>query len=393
MAQIELQQVSKRYAEGHPLAVYNVDLEITQGEFCVFVGPSGCGKSTLLRMVAGLESITAGELRIDGRRMNEVEPAQRGVAMVFQSYALYPHMTVHENMAFGLRVNGVANAEVERKVREAAAILQLTPLLERLPKALSGGQRQRVAIGRAIVKQPRVFLFDEPLSNLDAALRSQTRLEIARLHREVGTASMIYVTHDQVEAMTLAQKIVLLHAGDHIAKHGSVAQVGTPMDLYHRPASLFVAEFIGSPRINVLAATLREAQAGRAVVEIEGQPIAVAVDATRLAPGSAVSVAVRPEHVRLATVDAGAGPSAAREGIRSAASAAELRGRVAHVEQLGDSALLYLELAAGSLLTARVEGHASARVGDAVPVSLAADALHLFDAEGRACRRTVALPD
>ncbi len=382
MAQIEFQSVSKRYADGLPLAVNSVSLDIAAGEFCVFVGPSGCGKSTLLRMVAGLEDISAGELRIAGQRMNEVEPARRGVAMVFQSYALYPHMSVFENMAFGLRVNGVADAEVQRKVREAAAILQLSPLLERMPRALSGGQRQRVAIGRAIVKQPRVFLFDEPLSNLDAALRAQTRIEIARLHRELGSASMVYVTHDQVEAMTLAQKIVLLHAGERIASHGSVAQVGTPMDLYHRPASLFVAEFIGSPRINVLPGRLHGHRAGEATVELDGQALALAlaVDATRLAPGSAVSVAVRPEHVRL-----GAGSGGA--------AGATLAGRVSHLEQLGDSALLYLELAGGALLTARVEGHASARVGEVVPVSLAAPDLHLFDAEGQACRRCVALPD
>jgi multiple sugar transport system ATP-binding protein len=382
MAQIELQQVSKRYGEGLPLSVKNVDLGITQGEFCVFVGPSGCGKSTLLRMVAGLESITEGELRIEGRRMNEVEPAGRGVAMVFQSYALYPHMTVFENMAFGLRVNGVRSAEVDRKVREAAGILQLTPLLERMPKALSGGQRQRVAIGRAIVKQPRVFLFDEPLSNLDAALRAQTRLEIARLHREVGSASMIYVTHDQVEAMTLAQKIVLLHSGEHIDKHGSVAQVGSPMDLYHRPASLFVAEFIGSPRINVLAGKLRTAEPGQAVVDLAGRKVRAAVDATRLSPGNEVSLAVRPEHVRLAT----AGSMAAEVG------ATALAGKVSYIEQLGDSALVYLDLATGGALTARVEGHADAQVGDAVPISLAAGSLHLFDGDGRACRRVVDLP-
>lgn len=380
MAQIDLQHVSKRYTPALPLAIKGVDLHIAQGEFCVFVGPSGCGKSTLLRMVAGLEDITEGELRINGQRMNETPAAQRGVAMVFQSYALYPHMTVFENMAFGLQVQGLKAAEVDRKVRAAAEVLQLTPLLQRMPRALSGGQRQRVAIGRAIVKQPQVFLFDEPLSNLDAALRSQTRLEIARLHREVGSASMIYVTHDQVEAMTLAQKIVLLHAGDRIASHGSVAQVGTPMDLYHRPASRFVAEFIGSPRINVLSGVLRTAGAETAQVDVAGQLLSAAVDARSLNAGAAVSVAVRPEHVVL-------GDASPTE-----PGAVALQARVEHVERLGDSSLLYLSLAAGGTLTARVEGHADATVGETLTVSLRPAALHLFDSDGLACRRTVKLP-
>jgi multiple sugar transport system ATP-binding protein len=371
MAQIEFRQVSKRYAPGLPLALNNVNLHIAASEFCVFLGPSGCGKSTLLRTIAGLEDITDGELLIDGVRMNDVAPARRGAAMVFQSYALYPHMTVYDNMAFGLQVNG--DVDVDRKVREAAAVLQLTELLDRKPKALSGGQRQRVAIGRAIVKQPRVFLFDEPLSNLDAALRAQTRIEIARLHREIDSASMVYVTHDQVEAMTLADKIVLLHSGKHIATHGSVAQVGTPMDLYHRPASLFVAEFIGSPRINVLAGTLRSAEAGHAVVDVAGQAVTAAVNATRLPAGSAVNLAVRPEHVRLST-DGG------------------WAGHVAHAERLGDCTLLYVDLVIGKSLTMRMEGHAAHAPGDAVRLAFDAQALHLFDAEGAACERTVSLP-
>ena len=224
-------------------------------------------------MVAGLEEISSGDLSIGGERVNDLPPARRGVAMVFQSYALYPHMTVRENMGFGLKVFGANAAEIDKKVREAAEILQLTPLLDRLPKALSGGQRQRVAIGRAIVKEPRVFLFDEPLSNLDAALRVQTRLEIAKLHHDIGTASMIYVTHDQVEAMTLADKIVLLRAGEDVQTKGSVAQVGTPMDLYHRPNSLFVAEFIGSPKMNVLPAVFLEAHDGRAQISVARAPL------------------------------------------------------------------------------------------------------------------------
>jgi multiple sugar transport system ATP-binding protein len=373
MSQIQFKKINKRFAANLPLTLNNVSLDIAQGEFCVFVGPSGCGKSTLLRMVAGLEDISEGELLIDGQRINDVPPAKRGVAMVFQSYALYPHMTVYENMAFGLQVNGGTATDVDRKVREAATVLQLTPLLDRKPKALSGGQRQRVAIGRAIVKQPRVFLFDEPLSNLDASLRAQTRLEIARLHREVGSASMIYVTHDQVEAMTLADKIVLLHSGERIATHGSVAQVGTPMDLYHRPASLFVAEFIGSPRINVLASTLRSAEASHAVVDLAGQPVTVAVNATHLPAGSAVSLGVRPEHVRLSAETGWA-------------------GRIAHVERLGDCTLLYVDLAIGKMLTVRLEGHAAHTPDDAVHVAFAAEALHLFDADGIACERTASLP-
>ncbi len=373
---IEMQGVGKRYAPGLPLSVKNVDLHVAPGEFCVFVGPSGCGKSTLLRMVAGLETVTEGELRIDGQRVNEVEPARRGVAMVFQSYALYPHMSVYENMAFGLRVNGAAQSEVDRKVREAARILQVEALLDRKPKALSGGQRQRVAIGRAIVKQPKVFLFDEPLSNLDAALRAQTRVEIARLHREVDNASMIYVTHDQVEAMTLADTIVLLHAGELIEQHGSVAQIGSPMTLYHRPASLFVAEFIGSPRINVLPAVLRDAGEGQATVDVVGRAAVACVDARGITPGSNVSLAVRPEHVELGRVD----------------GAAVLEGRVTHLEQLGDSAIVYLSLPGDHALTVRVEGHAQTRVGENVAVSLRPQALHLFDAQGMARGRTVALP-
>jgi len=271
MSRIEFKNICKRYAPHLPMTIHNANLTIEHGEFCVFVGPSGCGKSTLLRMVAGLEDISSGDLLIGGQRVNDLPPAQRGVAMVFQSYALYPHMTVGENMAFGLRVLGSDKAEIDRKVKEAAEILQLTPLLDRLPKALSGGQRQRVAIGRAIVKQPKVFLFDEPLSNLDAALRVQTRLEIAKLHKDMGSASMIYVTHDQVEAMTLANKIVLLHTGALIQERGSVAQVGTPMNLYHRPASLFVAEFIGSPKMNLLQGTLRSADASQASVDVGGR--------------------------------------------------------------------------------------------------------------------------
>jgi multiple sugar transport system ATP-binding protein len=383
MSRIEFHDICKRYSPELPMTIQRANLTIEQGEFCVFVGPSGCGKSTLLRMVAGLEDITSGDLLIDGQRVNPLPPAQRGVSMVFQSYALYPHMTVRENMAFGLRVMGSNKAEIDRKVASAAEVLQLTPLLDRLPKALSGGQRQRVAIGRAIVKQPKVFLFDEPLSNLDAALRVQTRLEIAKLHKDIGSASMIYVTHDQVEAMTLANKIVLLHTGALIQERGSVAQVGTPMDLYHRPASLFVAEFIGSPKMNLFKGRLLSAQAQQALVQLDGfpdQPVAVAVQATDLQAGDTVHVGVRPEHIPLTSSHPGG-------------SGASLPARVQHVERLGDSSLLYVELGSGqALTTVKVEGSATQSTGTTVHLHLQPEQLHLFGPQGLACPRTVSLP-
>jgi len=377
MSKIEFREVCKRYTPQAPLTINNVNLTIERGEFCVFVGPSGCGKSTLLRMVAGLEDISAGHISIDGERVNDLPPARRGVAMVFQSYALYPHMTVRENMGFGLKVLGSNAAEVDKKVRGAAEILQLTHLLDRLPKALSGGQRQRVAIGRAIVKEPRVFLFDEPLSNLDAALRVQTRLEIAKLHHAIGIASMIYVTHDQVEAMTLADKIVLLRAGDDVQTKGSIAQVGSPLTLYHRPASLFVAEFIGSPKMNVLPGLLELAAADRSEVRILGTPFAAAVGSARLATGSTVTVGVRPEDMRLC----------------DAPGANVISGQIEHIEKLGDASLLYVTVGNKiPLLTAKVEGTASQSVGSPVHMYCPPEALHLFDAEGDACRRTPELP-
>ena len=377
MSRIDFKNISKRYAPGLPLTINNANLTIDKGEFCVFVGPSGCGKSTLLRMVAGLEDITAGDLSIGGKRVNDLPPAQRGVAMVFQSYALYPHMTVAENMAFGLRVMGSDKAEIDRKVKKAADILQLGPLMERLPKALSGGQRQRVAIGRAIVKEPDVFLFDEPLSNLDAALRVQTRLEIAKLHHDIGTASMIYVTHDQVEAMTLADKIVLLRAGKGVESDGSVAQFGTPMDLYHRPQNLFVAEFIGSPKMNVLPGKFVRAEADHAVVEVHGEQVKVCVDARAAQAGAAVTVGIRPEHLL-----------AGEEGPGS-----PLHVSLFQMERLGDTSLLYLTVAEGApLVTLRLEGHATQSTGDKVTLRLRPEQCHLFDAQGKAFRRTVELP-
>ena len=377
MSRIDFQNVCKRYAPGLPLTINNANLTIGRGEFCVFVGPSGCGKSTLLRMVAGLEGITSGDLSIGDRRVNDLPPAKRGVAMVFQSYALYPHMTVAENMAFGLQVMGSDKADIARRVAKAAEILQLTPLMDRLPKQLSGGQRQRVAIGRAIVKEPDVFLFDEPLSNLDAALRVQTRLEIAKLHHDIGKASMIYVTHDQVEAMTLADKIVLLRAGKAVQDEGSVAQFGTPMDLYHRPQNLFVAEFIGSPKMNVMPGRLVRAEPDHAVVEVHGEQLKVAVDARGAAAGAAVSVGIRPEHLEHGETGEGS----------------KLHTRLRQMERLGDESLLYLDISPEApLVTLRVEGHATQSSGDPVTLRMRPEHCHLFDAAGKAYPRTVQLP-
>ena len=376
MSRIEFRNVSKRYLNAPLLTINNANLVIEKGEFCVFVGPSGCGKSTLLRMVAGLEGITSGELFIGGERVNDLPPARRGVAMVFQSYALYPHMTVRQNMGFGLKVLGSNAAAIDTKVREAAEVLQLTPLLDRLPKELSGGQRQRVAIGRAIVKQPRVFLFDEPLSNLDAALRVQTRLEIAKLHHDIGSASMIYVTHDQIEAMTLADKIVLLHTGERIAKHGSVAQVGSPLTLYHRPSSLFVAEFIGSPKMNILPGTLQSASAAMAEVKVGHTTLTACVNAQRVVTGGKVKVGCRPEDIRL---------------VRSG-EANTLNMAIQHIEKLGESSLLYVTAEALPLMTVRVEGTTRFSKGEAVSLHLPPEHMHVFDADEQACQRTVELP-
>jgi lactose/L-arabinose transport system ATP-binding protein len=285
MSGVTLNRVVKRY--GAQQVIHGVDLTVEDGEFCVFVGPSGCGKSTLLRMVAGLEETTEGAIRIGTRDVTRIDPAERGVAMVFQTYALYPHMTVAENMGFGLKMTGHPRTEIDRKVKEASRILKLDDYLARKPKALSGGQRQRVAIGRAIVRGPEVFLFDEPLSNLDAELRVEMRVEIARLHREIG-ATMIYVTHDQVEAMTLADKIVVLRAG-------RVEQVGRPLDLYRDPDNRFVAGFIGSPSMNFVAGTVE--QGAIQAPGLSDRPLASG--AVLPANGSRVTVGLRPQHLTL----------------------------------------------------------------------------------------------
>jgi multiple sugar transport system ATP-binding protein len=368
MANLQIQGLRKSFGDVHVLQ--GIDLQIDDGEFVVFVGPSGCGKSTLLRCIAGLEDITAGDLRIDGEVVNDVPPSKRGIAMVFQSYALYPHMSVAQNMAFGLKLAGMAKAEIAAAVQRAAQILQIQHLLERKPKALSGGQRQRVAIGRAIVRKPGVFLFDEPLSNLDAALRVQMRVEISQLHKELKT-TMIYVTHDQVEAMTLANRIVVLNAG-------RIEQVGTPMELYHQPVNLFVAGFIGSPKMNFIEGELVSAGAAEAMVKLaDGSTVPVRADASAAAPGSKVTLGARPEHVQ-ATASAPAGQPA-------------LKGRVQVAERLGDITFLYVAVpGAPHDLVIRADPDNPLQIADTAWLGLPAQRCYLFDAAGQAFPRTTA---
>jgi multiple sugar transport system ATP-binding protein len=330
MAEINLAAVNKSYGSVHILK--DVSLDIRSGEFMVFVGPSGCGKSTLLRSICGLEQITSGELKIDHDVVNEVPPSKRGIAMVFQSYALYPHMSVYENISFALENQGLPAAEIKTKVEKVAEMLQLTPYLTRLPKALSGGQRQRVAIGRAIVRGAKVFLFDEPLSNLDAALRVQTRMEISKLKRSMPETTMIYVTHDQVEAMTLADRICVLD-------QGRVAQVGTPMELYDRPGNVFVAGFIGSPKMNLITGGYAE-------------------------KNGCHTLGVRPEHFSLSKTS---GP---------------IKGTVDYSEILGSDSFLYVATDHG-LITVRVIGKTEIRDGETVYVTPDANLLHRFDANGK----------
>ncbi|MBD8066818.1 sn-glycerol-3-phosphate ABC transporter ATP-binding protein UgpC [Devosia sp. PTR5] len=350
MTGVSLKNVKKTY--GATPVIHGVDIEIDKGEFVVFVGPSGCGKSTLLRMIAGLEEISSGDVFIGDRRVNDVDPSNRGVAMVFQTYALYPHMTVDQNMGFGLRMNGMPKAEVAQRVMQAAKILQIEELLDRKPRQLSGGQRQRVAIGRAIVRNPQVFLFDEPLSNLDAELRVATRLEIAKLHQQLAGSTMIYVTHDQVEAMTLANKIVVL-------RKGRVEQIGPPMELYDNPANMFVAGFIGSPRMNLIT-TGKGDGAGRAFPD--GSALTLGGEAA----GRAATLGVRADQITLVAPGAGA-----------------FDGRVSVVERLGDSEFVYVETGWGQELVVRVEGGTNTPVGHAVGLSLTGRT-HFFDAEGQA---------
>jgi multiple sugar transport system ATP-binding protein len=371
MSSVSLKGVVKHYDARQPV-IHGVDLDIADGEFVVFVGPSGCGKSTLLRMIAGLESISGGELRIGERVANDVAPAERGIAMVFQSYALYPHMTVYENMAFALKLAGHKPAEVQQMVERAAAILQLTPLLKRKPKELSGGQRQRVAIGRAIVRKPQVFLFDEPLSNLDASLRVQMRVEISRLHQELKT-TMIYVTHDQVEAMTLGQRIVVFNGG-------RIEQVGTPLELYNKPANLFVAGFLGSPKMNFIPGEVLAAAPHYVAVQLAGGAIVeVAAQGGDARRGDAVTIGIRAEHVALRR-------AAMLEDQLLPPEDNLVDATVGHVENLGDLSIVYAALP-GVADMAAVKQPADgmqAAPGAAVRLHLPAARCMLFNAEGLA---------
>ncbi len=358
MAVVRLDKICKRYGGGGPVAVDNVDLTIGDGEFMVLLGPSGCGKSTTLRMIAGLETISSGTLSIDGRVVNEVAARDRDIAMVFQSYALYPHMSVAENLSFGLRRRRIERAEIDRRVKEAAAMLGLSALLERKPHALSGGQRQRVALGRAMVREPMVFLFDEPLSNLDAALRVNTRNELIKQHHRLGS-TMIYVTHDQVEAMTMGTRICVMNGG-------RVAQIGEPLEVYWQPADTFVARFLGSPPMNLL--TIRT-ETG-AVVASE----AVNARLSRWAPevlaslaGKEVVLGVRAEDLHLRAETAGPGHG-------------RIRGKVFTVEPLGAETLLGLEVEGGAEVTARLPRDTRGNIGDVVDLFFQPDAAYLFDA-------------
>ncbi len=369
MASVSFKNISKQYdSDAH--VIDGVDFTIDDGEFVVFVGPSGCGKSTLLRMVAGLEDISDGDLYIDNVRANDLHASQRGVAMVFQSYALYPHMTVQQNMGFALKMAGTPKSDIVERVQRAAAILQITHLLDRKPRALSGGQRQRVAIGRSIVRQPKVFLFDEPLSNLDAALRQNMRVEISRLHQDLGT-TMIYVTHDQVEAMTLADRIVVFNGG-------KVQQIGKPLDLYDHPCNLFVAGFLGSPTINLLEGRLTgsaDDQVARGKITLAGgQQVTAAVHIGDAGPDMPVTVGIRAEHIHL--VDP--------------ASADAIAATVVLVEHLGDQALVYFRVSGVTQnLCMKLTGHPThLRHGDVVHVSLPREHCLLFDQHGDAFPRT-----
>jgi sn-glycerol 3-phosphate transport system ATP-binding protein len=349
MASVSLRGVRKYY-DGVEV-IHGVDCEIVDGEFIVILGPSGCGKSTLLRMIAGLEAITNGEVAIGGRIVNELEPKDRDIAMVFQNYALYPHMSVYDNMSYGLRIRGMSKAEIEARVQKAANILELGGFLQRKPRQLSGGQRQRVAMGRAIVREPAVFLFDEPLSNLDAKLRVQMRIEIKRLHQSIRTTS-VYVTHDQVEAMTLGDRLIVMNAG-------RAEQIGAPIDVYERPATTFVAGFIGSPAMNMLPARLA---ADARSVELDG--VRLAVSAPSQHAGQEVTLGIRPEHVALGQGQAGAFPLS-----------------VDFVEALGADTLAHGYLDNGRVqLTVRLPGSTRVAAGDALSLVVPTESLHLFDA-------------
>src|SRR6218665_1149602 len=356
MARLEIQSLTKSF--GDTRVIKGVDLRIEDREFCVFLGPSGCGKSTLLRLIAGLEEASSGEILLDGQAITDLPPAKRHLAMVFQSYALYPHMTIRENMSFSLKLAKADNKLIDEKVGRAARILELEPLLDRKPGALSGGQRQRVAIGRAIVREPRIFLFDEPLSNLDASLRVQMRLEIARLHQELK-ATMIYVTHDQVEAMTLADKVVIFNAGN-------IEQAGAPQELYRRPANRFVAGFLGMPQMAFLDAT----RTGSTLTLANGSAIAQPPGLSAVTEGSRVTVGVRPEQLALGQAGQGT-----------------LDGRVEMIERLGSEAYAYLSVPQLGRVTVRCDGDVGSIEGTTVSVVLNPERIHVFDANGVAIHR------
>ena len=361
MSYVELNSVNKRYGETE--IIHGVDLEVEKEEFTVFVGPSGCGKSTLLRMIAGLEDLQGGSIHIGGRRVDQLPSAERGIAMVFQNYALYPHMTVFENMAFGLRIAKTGKEETRERVRRAASILQISEILERQPRELSGGQRQRVAIGRGIVREPEGFLVGEPLSNLDAKLRVQMRVELTRLHRDLR-ATMIYVTHDQVEAMTMADKIVVLN-------HGHVEQVGRPLDLYHAPRNRFVAGFIGSPAMNFLAGVIVSATSGGVTVAIgDGKAVTVPRKPGKAREGASVTLGIRPEAL-----------DASGQGDTT------LTGRAFAVERLGSETYVYLDVPGSSEFAVHAAGDVGAAPGDQMSFGIAAGRCHLFDADGHAFER------
>ncbi|AOE60749.1 sn-glycerol-3-phosphate ABC transporter ATP-binding protein UgpC [Pseudomonas corrugata] len=367
MSKLKLHNVNKQL--GGARILRDVSLDIAAGEFVVFVGPSGCGKSTLLRLIAGLDSICGGDLLIDGRRVNDLEPRERGVGMVFQSYALYPHMTVYDNISFGLKLAKTEKTSLRERVLKTAQILQLDKLLQRKPKELSGGQRQRVAMGRAMAREPDILLFDEPLSNLDASLRVQMRNEIARLHARLGS-TVIYVTHDQVEAMTLADKIVVLNGG-------RIEQVGSPRELYERPASRFVAGFLGSPRMNFLAAFLHAPGETSLVESFVLGKVSLPFDSSGLAADTQLSLGIRPEHMTLEAAPGSAGVV------------------VTGVEYLGSETYVHVDTGQDEPLICRCEVNAGWQVGDRVTLRLETDNLHLFDTDGVALKRHAleTLPD
>ena len=356
MTEIRLKQVRKAYGEVE--VIHGIDLVAESGEFVVFVGPSGCGKSTLLRIIAGLEEITSGDVEIDGEVVNNITASDRGLAMVFQSYALYPHMSVYKNMAFGLENTKMPKAEIDKRVRDAGALLQITELLDRRPKALSGGQRQRVAIGRAIVRDPKAFLFDEPLSNLDAELRVTMRKELAALHAKIG-GTMIYVTHDQTEAMTLADKIVVLQGG-------TVEQIGKPLDLYNAPSNVFVAGFIGSPRMNLLAAQAEPSEQG-GIELVSGTHRITLPEISGIGAGDSVTCGIRPEHVTITDQDS-----------------ADLTVTVEFSEQLGGETYLYCSGGGVADLTVHQMGQLDKQKGDTLHLAIDRSKMHVFGADGAA---------